>query len=504
MLSFVNSYIMSPAVTVILLIAGLYFTFRLRLSPVRILRALTAKRPGSGISPFRAVTVALAGTLGVGNIVGVASAISLGGPGAVFWMWVSAIVVMALKYAEVVLSVKYRRTDGADDNVKIDSAAGVNSRPAKADTETISYHGGPFYYIADGLGMKRTARIYAVVLALDSFALGCIIQTKAAADGMRGAFGLPNIATGIIIGVLMLAVTVFGIGGISEVTVRLIPFLTIGYTLLSLCIILPFAGYLPEIFAEIFRSAFSPATVPGAGVAALTGAFNLTALRFGVARGIFSNEAGCGSSGIAHAAADASSPADQGAWGVFEVFADTIILCGLTALVILIARRVAPEINSLSGGGMDVVSAAFGGGLYAAVGKALGAAPEICSAAARLAVSFIGSSVCAYALATVISWSHYGAEAMRFLTGRSAGWQRIVYLCCCAVFCAVGAVTPEGLAWDFADIAIALMTAINTICVIKLRREIITETLLTDNRKGMYNKTMDYHGKFFSEKRSTT
>lgn len=458
LLQLVNTHILSPIVTLLLLTAGLYFTFRLKLTPVCIIRALGAKQPGSGISPFRAVTVALAGTLGVGNIVGVASAISLGGAGAVFWMWASALIVMALKYAEVALAVKYRRAE---------TGASVTENAAPV------YHGGPFYYIRDGLGMARTAKLYAAVLAFDSFALGCVIQTKAAADGMSGAFGLPNFVTGLVIGALMLAVTLFGIGGISEVTVRFIPFLTLGYMLLSLCVILPYADLIPQILCDIVKLAFMPATAPGAGVAGLTGVFNLAALRYGVARGIFSNEAGCGSSGIAHSSADARSPADQGAWGVFEVFADTIVLCGMTAFVILIARRLAPGSEVLLGGGMDAVSAAYGGGLYSALEKVLGASPAICAAAAKLAAAFIGSSVCAYALATVICWSHYGAEAVRFLTGKPSGKLRIVYLCCCGAFCAVGAVAPEGLAWDAADIAIALMTIINTVCVFRLRREVI-------------------------------
>lgn len=464
MINFVNSNILSPIVTALLLIAGVYFTFKLRLAPGRIFSTLISGRAGSGITPFRAVTVALAGTLGVGNIVGVASAISLGGAGAVFWMWVSGMLVMALKYAEVSLAVKYRQTE------KNDSVNNGNKQ-IKEQSEA-SYYGGPFYYMRDGLGMKRTAKLYAVVLAVDSFALGCIIQTKSAADGMSGAFGMPNLATGAIIGVLMLAVTLFGISGISEVTVRLIPFLTVGYTLLSLCIILPFTRMVPEILIEIVQSAFTPDAAPGAGVAGMTGIFNLAALRYGVARGIFSNEAGCGSSGIAHAAANTRSPAEQGAWGVFEVFADTIVLCGLTAFVILIARRLSPDSTVLLGGGMDAVSAAYGSGIYFAAQNALGAAPEICAAAAKLAVAFIGSSICAYALATVISWSHYGAEALRFLTGRRSGGLRAAYLCCCALFCAVGSVTSEGLAWDFTDMAVAMMTMINTVCVLRLRREV--------------------------------
>ncbi len=457
MLSFVNSHILAPIVTTVLLLSGIYFTFKLRLSPVRIFRVLTIKSTATGISPFRALTVALAGTLGVGNIVGVASAISLGGPGAVFWMWVSALLVMALKYAEVALSVKYRRAE---------ESAGGEDAP--------SYYGGPFYYIRDGLGYRRTAKLYAAVLAVDSFALGCVIQTKAAADGMAGAFDIPKLATGATIGILMLAVTVFGISGISEVTVRLIPFLTVGYAVLSLCIILPFAGMLPEVMADIVRSAFLPETAPGAGVAGLMGMFNFAALRFGVARGIFSNEAGCGSSGIAHAAADTRSPADQGAWGVFEVFADTIVLCGLTAFVLLIARRLFPGSSALLGGGMEAVSMAYGRGIYTVVESLLGASPEFCDAAARLAVSFIGSSICMYALATVICWSHYGAEALRFLVGKHSGGLRAAYLCCCAAFCAVGSIASEGVAWDAADAALAMMTVINTVCVLKLRDEVPT------------------------------
>lgn len=457
MLSFVNSHILSPVVTTLLLLAGVYFTFRLRLSPARIFKALTSKSAAEGISPFRALTVALAGTLGVGNIVGVASAISLGGPGAVFWMWVSGCLVMALKYAEVALAVKYRRAEEGG---------------AKAGGAAPAYYGGPFYYIRDGLGFSRLAKLYAAVLALDSFALGCVIQTKAAADGMAGAFSIPKLATGAAVGLLMLAVTLFGISGISEVTVRLIPFLTLGYAALSLCIILPYSVYLPEILAEIVSSAFLPETAPGAGIAGLLGIFNFAALRYGVARGIFSNEAGCGSSGIAHAAADTPSAAEQGAWGVFEVFADTIVLCGLTAFVILIAQRLFPGSAALYGGGMEAVTAAYGKSLYSVVEDFLGASPEFCDMAARLAVAFISSSVCMYALATVITWSHYGAEALRFLLGKHSGKLRAAYLCLSAAFCAAGSLATEGAAWDAADLALGLMIIINTVCVLKLRGEV--------------------------------
>lgn len=426
------------AVPLLLAAAGGFFLFDLRglplRAPGRMLRAMTAPRSG-GVSPFRAVTLALAGTLGVGNIVGVANAIWIGGPGALFWMWVSALAAMILKYAEIVLAVRHRRP-----------AAGGG------------FYGGAVYYIRDWLSSRRLAglgaalsAVFALLMVLDALSMGCVIQVNAVASAFEGVSGLPAWLCGGVLMLLAMPVIVRGAGGTSALTEYLIPILTGGYILLSGAVLVLRAGEVGPALASVVRGAFRPEGAAGGVLGFLT----CRALRVGTMRGLLSNEAGCGTAPTAHACANAESPAAQGIWGIFEVFVDTILLCTATGLVILVSY---PEVAPL---GENAVMMSIRA--YSAV---LG----------RWAEYFLCAAIFCFGYATVICWAHYGLESVRALApGRL--WRR-VYLLLFGLCIPAGAVLAPGAVWDIADFAIASLTAINLAALLALRREVRQETLL--------------------------
>ncbi len=427
-IEWLNAAVFGPAMLFAVFGAGIFFLFRTRffyiLHPVRVMRSLfppKSERTG-GISPFRALCTALAGTLGVGNIVGVATAIAAGGAGAVFWMWISALCAMVLKYAEVVLGVKYRIEVGKE------------------------VRGGAPYYIRDALGKRSLAVFFAVCLIVASFSLGCSVQSRAVADAAEITFGIHPALTGGVLAVICLAVLIGGLRSVSGFTVRIIPALTVGFIVMSLVSVAVRISDVPAVIAEIFTSAFDFDSALGGAFGFLTS----RAVRYGIARGIASNEAGCGTAPTAHAAAETDSPVRQGLWGLLEVAIDTLLLCTLTALVILLNRTegagdgIAPVISGFE---------AFWGGL----------AP----AAITLSIFF-------FALATLICWSYYGLEALRFITPKSS-WQRL-YL---AVFCL--SVVPmccmgTTFLWELSDLVVGVMTVINVVVLIMHSGEIKRET----------------------------
>ncbi|MBQ7500922.1 MAG: sodium:alanine symporter family protein [Clostridia bacterium] len=423
MLYYVNSLLNGTFIPLILFASGLYYSARLGffnlLHPIKIIRAYFDKSgAGKGISPFRAVTVALAGTLGVGNIAGVATAIAAGGAGAVFWMWASAAVAAVLKYAEVLLGIYYRR----------------------------ERRGGAAYYILRGLGNRKLALVFSGLLLVSSFAMGNIIQVKAVCDSFRETLGIGGIAVSFMIALPVVLVVKGGIKKISSFTVALIPILCIGYIGLSLYVIVTESGRLPEVFSLIFRSAFSLRSF-GSG---LGGYAFARAIRYGVARGIASNEAGCGTAPTAHASADTDCAVRQGFWGIFEVFADTVVLCTLTALVILLAFG-----NDTPSDGMALAIAAFEKYAGSSAGIIL-----------SLAVYF-------FALSTVICWYHYGTEALFFITkGRYENAYFVSYLVLIFVSCYI----PSLPAWELSDLTFGAMTAVNVYALIRLRRVVVIET----------------------------
>ena len=399
---------------VLLLVTGLTYSIRLRFfwlaHPVRCARLLLSGTSGDGQTPLRAMTVALAGTLGVGNIAGVATAITAGGAGAVFWMWVSAILAMGVKYAEVTLAVAHRRTEYA--------AYGTRK----------SRYGGAMYYIRD-LVSPAAGGFFAVLCIANALITGNIIQINAAAAVCPPQ--IPPVAVGTVMAILCAAVTVGSAKRISDVTVRLVPILSAVYILLSLGIIAAHVGEIPGVLASIIRCAFG--VRPAVGGAA--GASVSAAIRFGVTRGILSNEAGSGTSPTAHASADTDDAHRQGVFGIFEVFADTIVICTLTALVILLL----PDFHGEDGVRLAALAYRTFAGKYAGYAISL--------------------SVMLFAFATVICQAYYGTVAVGYFS-RSPRTKRI-WLFAYSLACVIGSVIDPSVMWNAADLCIAGMTVLN-------------------------------------------
>lgn len=403
---------------------GIYISFRLYGIQFRklgfalknTLGKAFAKSDGSDgdISPFSALATALAATVGTGNIVGVSLAIIMGGPGAIFWMWIAAIFGMATKFAEVTLALAYRDKRGG------------------------SFVGGPMYYIEKGLNNKKLAKTFALFASLAVFGIGNSTQSNAIAGVLRDNFGISTILTGLVLSILAGIVIVGGLASISKVTEKLVPFMSIFYILGSVWIIfLNRANLIPSI-QSIFTGAFAPMSVAG-GVAGLSVREVISA---GVARGVFTNEAGLGSSPMAHASATTDHPVRQGLWGMTEVFVDTMVICTLTALVILttgVDRSVGVDARSLVATAFASKSAF--GGIILSLGISL------------------------FAFSTILGWAYYGELSVSYLLGeRIKKYYRILYV----IFVFVGANMDLGLAWTVANILNGLMALPNLYALIRL------------------------------------
>ena len=432
-IDFLNEYIFGAGVPIILIFAGLFFCFKLKffhfLHPIKIIKALKPENAKNGVSSFGAMSLALAGTLGVGNMVGVASAIALGGFGAIFWMWVSAIVAMILKYAEIVLAMRHRRFDN-------------EGRP----------YGAAMYYISDALGQKRLGRVIASIFAglciFNAVSMGGMIQVNSAANAINGVFGIPPIIVGIIFGIITVWTTVRGREGILAVTERLVPFMTIGFLLLSVAVIFIYPDRTLNAFSLIFKNAFNLKS----GVGGVAGFLLSSALRYGTMRGILSNEAGCGTAPAAHAVSSCRIPAKQGAWGIFEVFVDTILLCTLTAIVIIVGFD---GVNPNGDFMMMTVSA------YTYL---LG----------NFSGYFIAVAVLLFGLATVLCWAHYGIVSVKYISSHKYAIPMFIAIYSTAV--CLGSVISANVIWDGADLSIGAMTLINVVILIKLSGEVKSET----------------------------
>lgn len=396
-----------------LLLCGGYFAVRLGRyffgNPGKVFAGIARATGEGGTSPWRTLSVALAGTLGVGNITGVALAVALGGAGAVFWMWAAAFAAMFLKYAETLLALSTREEQGG------------------------RMHGGAMYYIraaVHGRAGRVLAAVFAALCVLTSLTLGGVIQTSAAAGALSAAFSVPPVAVGAVFALVAALVLIRGLRGVERVSAALIPFLCLAYTVLSLAAIVRGRARLPAAFAEIFRGAFSLKS----GLSGIGGFLTSGALRYGVSRGLVSNEAGCGTSPIAHAASGVRDPAAEGLFGVLEVFVDTVLLCTLTALVLL-TSGVAPT--------------ADGTYVLRAYSASLGA-----FAAPMLAVF-----MALFAFATVLCWAHYGQESLRYLTDRHG--IAMAHLVAVSLSAFLGAVAAPALLWDLTDLVLALLTLLN-------------------------------------------
>ena len=441
-----NDFVWGPIMLALLVGTGVFLTFRTGWVQVRrfgyIMRntvgSLFRKKGqtdhGSNLSPFQAVTTALAGTVGTGNIAGVTGAIFIGGPGAVFWMWVSAFFGMCTKYAEIALAMKFRDT-GAD---------GVHK-------------GGPMYYIENGLGKnwKWLAVVFALLGGLASFGIGNIAQSSEIAGAVSGLFGLDPMVTGIALTVLVGVVVLGGVKRIGQVTSLLVPFMSVFYVAAGIVVILMRITDIPGVFAAIFSSAFSFEAV-GGGV---FGYAIMIAMKNGFARGVFSNEAGLGSAPIAHAASSTEEPAEQAIWGVFEVFFDTIVICSITAFTVLLS-------------GFELGEAALEG--YASKGSAAVAAFNSILPG-TLGGTIIQLSLVFFALSTILSWSYYGERCWGYIS-RDNKVVTSVYKVIFVLFCIVGATGSGDLMWNISDTLNGAMAIPNLIALLLLSGAVATIT----------------------------
>lgn len=429
-----------PALVLILGV-GLMYTFCTKYLQTRYLgRSLKAvgqslRRPAdSGVSPFQAVCTALAATVGTGNIAGVAGAIALGGPGAVFWMWISAFLGMILKYAEVVLAVRFRQPAGDG-----------------------SYLGGPMYYIRSGLNprFRFLAVMYSLFGVIAAFGVGNATQVSTAIVSINEAlpfFGLEtstlgNWLFGLILGLLVALVVLGGAKRIGSVAEYLIPVVCLGYIALSIGALIHNYAAIPQAISAIFTGAFSPRACTGGIIGSA-----FVALRVGVSRGIFTNEAGMGTASIAHANANVRHPAQQGLFGFFEVFADTIVICTMTALVILTAPISIPYGTTA---GAELTVSAF----LTVYG------PWVCV--------FMAAAMVLLAFATILGWGLYGMRCAEFLFGAKAS-RRFTLLH--AVTTVLGAVVSPGLIWALAEGVNGLMAIPNLVALWALSPEVLRLT----------------------------
>ena len=430
---------------VLLVGTGIYLSIRTGFIQVRkfgyimknTIGTLFAKRDkekGKNLTPFQAMTTALAGTVGTGNIAGVTGAIFVGGPGALFWMWVSAFFGMCTKYAEIALAMKYRTTD----------ADGL-------------HRGGPMYYIEKGLGpkWKPLALTFAALAGIASFGIGNIAQSSEIAGSMSSLLGVDPLITGVVLAALVAVVVLGGIRRIGKVTEWMVPFMALFYIVAGVAVILMRLGDIPAALGAIFKGAFSLEAVGGG----LFGYVIMQAMRQGFARGVFSNEAGLGSAPMAHATSDTQEPCQQAMWGVFEVFVDTIIICTITGLAVLLS------------GVLDTA-----GGLDAFTSKGAAAAAAFNAILpGNLGGIVIQISLLFFALSTIIGWSYYGERCWAYISGGNRTVDTI-YKAVYVLMCVVGAVGSGTLMWDIADTLNGLMAIPNLIALLALSGVVAAET----------------------------
>lgn len=375
-LSTASSWAWGPVMLVLLLGTGVYLTVKLRFLPLRNLGyAFSLMWKGrhsdekGDVPPFGALMTAMAATVGTGNIAGVAAALFIGGPGAIFWMWMTALVGMATKYSEAVLAVKYREKDADDRHV-----------------------GGPMYYIKNGLGEKWKPLAFAFALfgTIAAFGIGNMVQANAVAGAMESAFGFDNLATGLVLMGLVGLVLIGGIKRIASFATALVPLMALLYIGVSLIILGTHIDQLPSALATIVDSAFTGHAAAGG----FAGASIILAIQFGVARGVFSNEAGLGTAPIAHAAAKTNDPVKQGHIAMLGTFIDTIILCSMTALVIMVTG-----VWDSGETGSPLTALAFSTGLGSEIGAMI-----------------IAVSLAVFAFTTLVAWSYYGERCAEYLS----------------------------------------------------------------------------------------
>jgi AGCS family alanine or glycine:cation symporter len=433
--NWLNGYVWGWPMIILLVGTGLLLTLLTGVVQVRylgralyeVLGKITQKSKGDGsVSPFQAVSTALASTVGVGNIAGVATAIGIGGPGALFWLWVSGALGMCTKYAEIAIALHYREKDSAG-----------------------TMRGGAMYILKNGLGMPWLGTVFALLTALAAFGIGNMVQANSVAGALNASFGISPTITGIVLMVVTGAVILGGIKRIGQFTEYLVPFMAILYLAGGLTIVGMHAGDIPRIMEQVFDGAFTGTAATGG----FAGSTIMMAMRYGIARGLFSNEAGLGSAPMVHAAAVTDHPIRQAMYGIFEVFVDTILICTTTGLVILLTDT---WDQGLSGAALS--AKAFETGLPGTWGSLI-----------------VTTGVVLFAYSTLVGWSYYGETGAVYLLGAKAA---VPYRVAWLVFIFLGAVGSLHLVWDVADTLNGLMAIPNLVAVLmsiplllKLQRE---------------------------------
>ena len=424
---------------------------------------VTTHPSDKSISQFQSLCTALAATVRTGNIVGVAGAILMGGPGAVFWMWVMAFLGMMTNYSENVLGIYYRRKNSAGE-----------------------WSGGAMYYLRDGLGSKKgckgigkvLAGLFAFFCLFASFGIGNMTQVNAISGNMMNVFGVPTWVTGLVIMILVGLVVVGGLKRIAAVTEKIVPFMVILYMIGTITIFFLHIDQFVPVFKAIFKGAFGMKAAAGGVV----GYGIKLAIEWGMKRGVFSNEAGLGSSVMVHSNSNVKEPVKQGMWGIFEVFADTIIVCTLTAFAVLSSGLIDLQTGQL----MDAFSNLTKNDLVATVFQ---------QKFGVIGSGFIAVSIMLFAFSTVLGWSHYGTKACEYMLGEK--WT-IIYRVLFVVAVFGGAVMGDNLAWDLADTFNGLMMIPNLIGVIalsgvvaKITKNYIDRTFRKLDVKPMYSAFPD-------------
>ncbi len=438
----INNIIWGPYMLILLLGVGVFFTIKLRFFQLVHFRlwwsktAMSLFKPVSGkkdkgISPFQAMSTALAGSVGTGNIVGVANAIALGGAGSVFWMWIAALFGMATIFAENVLGIKYR--------VK------RNGR----------YCGGPMYYIEQIKGCKWLAVVFAVLCTAASLGMGNMTQGNTVAGALQNGFGIPVQLSGIVLSVLVGIMIFGGIGRISKINEKLVPIMTAVYLFAVVIVLTVNVREIPSAFCRIITDAFDINAVSGG----FMGYGMSRAIKYGISRGVFSNEAGLGTSPIVHSAADTDDPYSQGMWGIFQVFVDTTVLCTLMALCILTTGSDKTGLD-----GIELSTYSF----ETVMGNAGGL--------------FISVSMILFAFGTLVSWSYYGEKSLEYLTGgKYIFLYRLIYSAVTYIGCVIGL----SAVWEISDTLNGLMAIPNLAALVLLSGKVSYRELQDSTKKRM-------------------
>ena len=427
-ISTLSGWVWGPPMLTLLVGTGLYLTILLkgmqfRALPLAFKLIFRKDHHHEGdITHFAALMTALAATVGIGNIVGVATAITLGGPGAVFWMWMTGLVGMATKYSEAVLAIKYR------------------------EKGPHGMRGGPMYYLAKGAGLPWLGTLFAVFTACAAFGIGNMTQANATAKIFESTFHIAPYITGWVLMILTGLVILGGIKSIGKFTSLLVPFMIVGYVGTSLVVLFIHADQIPHAFGLIFSNAFSPASATGG----FAGATIAAAMRYGIARGVFSNESGLGSAPIAAAAARTSDPVKQALVSMTQTFIDTLVVCTMTALIILTASSWTQGVPA-----SELTSASMA--------ETLGHTGKI----------IVAISTALFAYSTLIGWNYYGEKAVEYLFGSKS---IAIYRVCFTAAVIVGATMSLEFVWNFSDLMNGMMAIPNLIGLLLLAKVVKAET----------------------------